>query len=411
MALVNEHFLKLQSNYLFSDIAKKVNSFKITHPKQKIIRMGIGDVTQPLAPAVIEAMHKAVDEMASKETFHGYGPEQGYPFLIDAIIKNDYESIGVSLEPSEVFISDGAKSDCGNIGDLLRHDNSIGVTDPVYPVYIDSNVMSGRTGTWENGIWSDVVYIPCTAENQFVPELPSRRVDIIYLCYPNNPTGTTLTKEELKKWVNYALANDCLIMYDSAYEAYIQDPNIPHSIYEIKGAKKVAIEFRSFSKTAGFTGVRCGYTIVPKELNAFTLAGERVPLNRMWNRRQCTKFNGTSYIVQKAAAAVFSEEGIHQCQENLEYYRENARVITDTLSDLGIRFYGGVHSPYVWFECPKDMDSWTFFDYLLHEIQVVGTPGAGFGENGKRYFRLTSFGTYENTVEAMTRFQDLLETK
>ena len=252
MALINEHFLKLQNNYLFSDIAKKVNSFKVTHPKKKIIRMGIGDVTQPLAPAVIEAMHKAVDEMASKDTFHGYGPEQGYPFLIDAIIKNDYASRGIFLEPGEVFVSDGAKSDCGNIGDMLRHDNSIGVTDPVYPVYIDSNVMSGRTGTLENGKWSDVVYIPCTEANNFVPDLPSRRVDIIYLCYPNNPTGTTLTKEELKKWVNYALANDCLIMYDSAYEAYIQDPNIPHSIYEIKGAKKVAIEFRSFSKTAGF---------------------------------------------------------------------------------------------------------------------------------------------------------------
>ena len=259
MALINEHFLKLQNNYLFSDIAKKVNSFKVTHPKDKIIRMGIGDVTQPLAPAVIEAMHKAVEEMASKDTFHGYGPEQGYPFLIDAIIKNDYASRGVFIEPSEVFISDGAKSDCGNIGDMLRHDNSIGVTDPVYPVYIDSNVMSGRTGVLENGKWSDVVYIPCTEENNFVPDLPSRRVDILYLCYPNNPTGTTLTKDELKKWVNYALANDVLIMYDSAYEAYIQDPNIPHSIYEIKGAKKVAIEFRSFSKTAGFTGIRCGY--------------------------------------------------------------------------------------------------------------------------------------------------------
>ena len=276
MALVNEHFLKLQSSYLFSDIAKKVNGFKVTHPKAKVIRMGIGDVTQPLAPAVIEAMHKAVDELASKETFHGYGPEQGYSFLIDAIIKNDYASRGISLEPSEVFISDGAKSDCGNIGDILRHDNSIGVTDPVYPVYIDSNVMSGRTGYLENGRWSDVVYIPCTAENNFVPDLPSRRVDIIYLCYPNNPTGTTLSKKELKKWVNYALANDAIIMYDSAYEAYIQDPEIPHSIYEIKGAKKVAIEFRSFSKTAGFTGVRCGYTIVPKELHAFTLTGERV---------------------------------------------------------------------------------------------------------------------------------------
>ena len=309
MALINEHFLKLQNSYLFSDIAKKVNTFKVTHPKEKIIRMGIGDVTQPLAPAVIEAMHKAVDEMAHKETFHGYGPEQGYSFLIDTIIKHDYASRGVTIEPGEVFISDGAKSDCGNIGDILRHDNSIGVTDPVYPVYIDANVMSGRTGTLVDDRWSDIVYIPCTAENNFIPSLPSRRVDIIYLCYPNNPTGTTLSKEELKKWVNYALANDAIIMYDSAYEAYIQDPAIPHSIYEIKGAKKVAIEFRSFSKTAGFTGVRCGYTIVPKELEGYTLDGRKAFLNKLWNRRQCTKFNGTSYITQRGAEAIYTPEG------------------------------------------------------------------------------------------------------
>ena len=407
MALVNEHFLKLQSNYLFSDIAKKVNSFKITHPKQKIIRMGIGVVTPPRAPAVIEAMHKAVDEMASKETFHGYGPEQGYPFLIDAIIKNDYESIGVSLEPSEVFISDGAKSDCGNIGDLLRHDNSIGVTDPVYPVYIDSNVMSGRTGTWENGIWSDVVYIPCTAKNQFVPELPSRRVDIIYLCYPNNPTGTTLTKEELKKWVNYALANDAIIMYDSAYEAYIQDPTIPHSIYEIKGAKKVAIEFRSFSKTAGFTGVRCGYTVIPKEVSATTLKGERVFLNKLWHRRQCTKFNGTSYITQRGAEAVYSPEGKKQIRQTINYYMNNAKVIYDGLKAAGYSVSGGVNAPYIWLKTPDKMTSWEFFDYLLANANVVGTPGSGFGPSGEGYFRLTAFGTYENTVEAIERIKAL----
>ena len=407
MALINEHFLKLQNNYLFSDIAKKVNSFKVTHPKKKIIRMGIGDVTQPLAPAVIEAMHKAVDEMASKDTFHGYGPEQGYPFLIDAIIKNDYASRGIFLEPGEVFVSDGAKSDCGNIGDMLRHDNSIGVTDPVYPVYIDSNVMSGRTGTLENGKWSDVVYIPCTEANNFVPDLPSRRVDIIYLCYPNNPTGTTLTKEELKKWVNYALANDCLIMYDSAYEAYIQDPNIPHSIYEIKGAKKVAIEFRSFSKTAGFTGVRCGYTIVPKELNAFTLAGERVPLNRMWNRRQCTKFNGTSYITQRGAEAVYSPEGKEQVRKTIDYYMANARIMRESLQSCGLRVYGGENAPYIWLKAPKGMTSWEFFDYLLENANVVGTPGSGFGPSGETYFRLTAFGSYENTVEAIRRIQAL----
>ena len=405
MALVNEHFLKLQSNYLFSDIAKKVNSFKITHPKQKIIRMGIGDVTQPLAPAVIEAMHKAVDEMASKETFHGYGPEQGYPFLIDAIIKNDYESIGVSLEPSEVFISDGAKSDCGNIGDLLRHDNSIGVTDPFYPVYIDSNVMSGRTGTWENGIWSDVVYIPCTAENQFVPELPSRRVDIIYLCYPNNPTGTTLTKEELKKWVNYALANDAIIMYDSAYEAYIQDPTIPHSIYEIKGAKKVAIEFRSFSKTAGFTGVRCGYTVIPKEVSATTLKGERVFLNKLWHRRQCTKFNGTSYITQRGAEAVYSPEGKKQIRQTINYYMNNAKLMKEGLEACGLQVYGGTNAPYLWVKTPDGLSSWKFFEKLLYEVFIVSTPGVGFGPSGEGYLRLTAFGDHDDTIEAIQRIQ------
>ena len=408
MALINEHFLKLQNNYLFSDIAKKVNSFKVTHPKKKIIRMGIGDVTQPLAPAVIEAMHKAVDEMASKDTFHGYGPEQGYPFLIDAIIKNDYASRGIFLEPGEVFVSDGAKSDCGNIGDMLRHDNSIGVTDPVYPVYIDSNVMSGRTGTLENGKWSDVVYIPCTEANNFVPDLPSRRVDIIYLCYPNSPTGTTLTKEELKKWVNYALANDCLIMYDSAYEAYIQDPNIPHSIYEIKGAKKVAIEFRSFSKTAGFTGVRCGYTIVPKELNAFTLAGERVPLNRMWNRRQCTKFNGTSYITQRGAEAVYSPEGKEQVRKTIDYYMANARIMRESLQSCGLRVYGGENAPYIWLKTPDGLSSWKFFDKLLYEVNIVGTPGVGFGPGGEGFLRLTAFGDRDDTLEAMSRLKKWL---
>lgn len=405
MALVNEHFLKLQSNYLFSDIAKKVNSFKVTHPKQKIIRMGIGDVTQPLAPAVIEAMHKAVDEMASRETFHGYGPEQGYPFLIDTIIKNDYESIGVSLEPCEVFISDGAKSDCGNIGDLLRHDNSIGVTDPVYPVYIDSNVMAGRTGTWENGTWSDVVYIPCTAENKFIPELPSRRVDIIYLCYPNNPTGTTLTKEELKKWVNYALANDAIIMYDSAYEAYIQDPNIPHSIYEIKGAKKVAIEFRSFSKTAGFTGVRCGYTVVPKEVSATTLKGERVFLNKLWLRRQCTKFNGTSYITQRGAEAVYSPEGKEQVRQTINYYMDNAQLMKEGLEACGLQVYGGENAPYLWVKTPDGLSSWKFFEKLLYEVYIVSTPGVGFGPSGEGYLRLTAFGDHKDTIEAIQRIQ------
>lgn len=405
MALVNEHFLKLQSSYLFSDIAKKVNSFKVTHPKSKIIRMGIGDVTQPLVPAVIEAMHKAVDEMAHKETFHGYGPEQGYPFLIDAIIKNDYESLGIFIEPGEVFISDGAKSDCGNIGDMLRHDNSIGVTDPVYPVYIDSNVMAGRTGICMDGKWTDVVYIPCTAENQFVPQLPSRRVDIIYLCYPNNPTGTTLTKDQLKKWVNYALDNDAIIMYDSAYEAYIKDANIPHSIYEIKGAKKVAIEFRSFSKTAGFTGVRCGYTVVPKELKAYTLSGDPVSLNKLWLRRQSTKFNGTSYITQRGAEAVYSPEGKAQIRATIDYYMKNASIMKEGLEQCGLKVYGGTNAPYLWVKAPDGLTSWKFFEKLLYEVYIVSTPGVGFGPSGEGYLRLTAFGDRDETIEAIGRIK------
>lgn len=407
MALINEHFLKLQSNYLFSDIAKKVNSFKVVHPNEKIIRMGIGDVTQPLAPAVIEAMHKAVDEMAHKETFHGYGPEQGYSFLIDAIIKNDYASRGIKIEPSEVFVSDGAKSDCGNIGDILRHDNTIGVLDPVYPVYLDSNTMSGRTGIMINGKWSDVVYMPCTEENNFVPSLPNRRVDIIYLCYPNNPTGTTLSREELSKWVKYALKNQCVIMYDSAYEAYIQDPSVPHSIYEIKDAKKVAIEFRSFSKTAGFTGVRCGYTVVPKEVKAYTFSGEAIELNHMWNRRQCTKFNGTSYITQRGAEAVYSEEGKKQIKEVIDYYMTNASIILDGLKRCGFKAYGGENAPYVWLKTPNGESSWKFFDHLLHDAKVVTTPGVGFGPSGEGFVRLTAFGDREETIEAMDRIRRL----
>ena len=409
MALVNKQFLKLQNSYLFSDIAKKVNSFKVTHPKDKIIRMGIGDVTQPLAPAVIEAMHKAVDELAHKESFHGYGPEQGYPFLIDAIIKNDYESLGVFIEPSEVFISDGAKSDCGNIGDMLRHDNSIGVTDPVYPVYIDSNVMAGRTGICIDGKWTDVVYIPCTAENNFVPQLPSRKVDIIYLCYPNNPTGTTLTKEELKKWVDYALENDAIIMYDSAYEAYIRDKNVPHSIYEIKGAKKVAIEFRSFSKTAGFTGVRCGYTIVPKELNAYTLSGDPVSLNKLWLRRQCTKFNGTSYITQRGAEAIYTPEGKAQVRATIDYYMKNASIMKEGLEQCGLKVYGGTNAPYLWVKTPDGLTSWKFFEKLLYEVYIVGTPGVGFGPSGEGYLRLTAFGDRDETIEAIERIKQWMK--
>ena len=405
MALVNEHFLKLPNNYLFSDIAKKVNAFKVSHPKTDLIRLGIGDVTRPLPQASIEAMHKAVDELANKETFHGYGPEQGYDFLIDAVIRNDYAPRGVYLEPGEVFISDGAKSDTGNIGDILRHDNSIGVTDPIYPVYIDSNVMCGRAGILEDGRWSNVVYLPCLSENNFVPEIPDRRIDILYLCYPNNPTGTVISKAELKKWVNYALENDTLILYDAAYEAYIQDPDIPHSIYEIKGAKKVAIEFRSFSKTAGFTGVRCGYTVVPKELTAATLEGERIPLNRMWNRRQCTKFNGTSYITQRGAEAIYTPEGKKQVKAIIQYYMANARIMKEALESTGLKVFGGENAPYLWVKTPGEVNSWKFFEQMLYEANVVGTPGVGFGPSGEGYIRLTAFGERADCEEAMKRIR------
>ena len=408
MALVNEHFLKLPNNYLFSDIAKKVNAFKVSHPKTDLIRLGIGDVTRPLPQASIEAMHKAVDELANKETFHGYGPEQGYDFLIDAVIRNDYAPRGVYLEPGEVFISDGAKSDTGNIGDILRHDNSIGVTDPIYPVYIDSNVMCGRAGILEDGRWSNVVYLPCLSENNFVPEIPDRRIDILYLCYPNNPTGTVISKAELKKWVNYALENDTLILYDAAYEAYIQDPDIPHSIYEIKGAKKVAIEFRSFSKTAGFTGVRCGYTVVPKELTAATLEGERIPLNRMWNRRQCTKFNGTSYITQRGAEAIYTPEGKKQVKAIIQYYMANARIMKEALESTGLTVFGGENAPYLWVKTPGEVNSWKFFEQMLYEANVVGTPGVGFGPSGEGYIRLTAFGERADCEEAMKRIRKWL---
>ena len=408
MALVNEHFLKLPNNYLFSDIAKKVNAFKVSHPKTDLIRLGIGDVTRPLPQASIKAMHKAVDELANKETFHGYGPEQGYDFLIDAVIRNDYTPRGVYLEPGEVFISDGAKSDTGNIGDILRHDNSIGVTDPIYPVYIDSNVMCGRAGILEDGRWSNVVYLPCLSENNFVPEIPDRRIDILYLCYPNNPTGTVISKAELKKWVNYALENDTLILYDAAYEAYIQDPDIPHSIYEIKGAKKVAIEFRSFSKTAGFTGVRCGYTVVPKELTAATLEGERIPLNRMWHRRQCTKFNGTSYITQRGAEAIYTPEGKKQVKAIIQYYMANARIMKEALESTGLKVFGGENAPYLWVKAPGEVSSWKFFEQMLYEANVVGTPGVGFGPSGEGYIRLTAFGERADCEEAMKRIRKWL---
>ena len=407
MALVNEHFLKLPNNYLFADIAKKVNVFKVTHPKNKLISLGIGDVTQPLCPAVVDAMHKAVDEMAVKESFRGYGPEQGYDFLREAILKNDFRPRGIHLDIDEVFVNDGAKSDTGNFQELIRWDNSIGVTDPIYPVYIDSNVMIGRAGVLQEGKWSNVVYMPCTAENNFTPQIPEQQhVDVIYLCYPNNPTGTVISREELKKWVNYALKNDILIFYDAAYQAYITDPDIPHSIYEIRGAKKCAIEFRSFSKTAGFTGVRCGYTIVPKEVTAATLNGERISLNHLWNRRQCTKFNGTSYISQKAAEATYSPEGKEQVRTTVGYYMQNAAKMRSTLAKLGFQVYGGVNAPYIWMKTPEGMGSWQFFDELLYGANVVCTPGVGFGPSGEGYVRFTAFGSHESTAEALRRIEN-----
>jgi len=410
MALINEHFLKLSNNYLFADIAKKVNAFKVGHPQARVISLGIGDVTQPLCPAVIEAMHKAVDEMSRKETFRGYGPEQGYLFLREAIIKNDFAPRGIKLEPGEIFINDGAKSDTGNISELVRWDNSFGVTDPIYPVYIDSNVMNGRAGVrGDDGKWSNVTYMPCTAENNFTPQIPDHRVDIIYLCYPNNPTGTVITKEELKKWVNYALKNDTLIFYDAAYQAYIQDPEIPHSIYEIKGAKKVAIEFHSYSKTAGFTGVRCGYTVVPNELTAATIDGDRIALNHFWDRRQCTKFNGTSYISQRAAEAIYTPEGKEQTKAVIDYYMTNAKIMHQTLTRLGIEVYGGVNAPYLWVKTPRGEGSWRFFEQMLYDAQVVCTPGVGFGPSGEGYVRLTAFGNREDCEEAMARIEKWLE--
>ncbi len=406
MALINEHFLKLPGNYLFQDIAKRVKAYKVSHPKKRVISLGIGDVTRPLCPAVIEAMHKAVEEMATQATFRGYGPERGYDFLREAIIKNDYLTRGVHLDKDEIFVNDGAKSDTGNIQEIVRWDNNIGVTDPIYPVYIDSNVMIGRAGVFENGKWSNVAYMPCTAENDFVPQIPDHRVDMIYLCYPNNPTGTVLRKEELRKWVNYALRNDSIIFYDAAYEAYIQDEDIPHSIYEIRGARKVAIEFRSYSKTAGFTGVRCGYTVVPKELTASTIDGRRIALNQIWDRRQSTKFNGTSYISQRAAEAIYTPEGKEQVKATIAYYMENACIMRTELTKLGFQVFGGENAPYLWVKTPNNTPSWKFFEEMLYGASVVCTPGVGFGPSGEGYVRLTSFGEREDCIEAMKRIKE-----
>lgn len=404
MYQINDNFQKLPGSYLFSTIAKKVNAYTQAHPDKKIIRLGIGDVTQPLAPAIIEALHKAVDEMGHAETFHGYAPELGYDFLRTAIVKNDYQARGCDIEADEIFVSDGAKSDSADIQELFAQDVKIAVCDPVYPVYVDSNVMAGRTGTYDPDTqkWSNVIYMPCTSENDFVPEFPQETPDIIYLCLPNNPTGTTITKDQLQAWVDYANKEGALIIYDGAYEAYITEDNVAHSIYECRGAKTCAIELKSFSKNAGFTGVRLGYTVVPKELKC-----GGVSLHDMWARRHGTKFNGAPYIVQRAGEAVYSETGKAQLKEQVAYYMKNAAAIKNGLKEAGYTVFGGVNAPYIWLKTPQNMNSWEFFDYLLENANVVGTPGSGFGPSGEGYFRLTAFGTYENTVAALERIKNL----
>lgn len=408
---INDNFTLLAESYLFSEVAKRINAYKEAHPEVDIIRMGIGDVTRPLCKAAIEAMHKAVDDQADSSTFHGYGPEQGYAFLREAIVENDYRARGIDMDADEIFVSDGAKSDTGNIGDILARGNRVAVTDPVYPVYVDTNVMGGRAGVLDtDGCWSNIIYLPVTAENGFVPALPSEVPDMIYLCYPNNPTGTTLTREQLKVWVDYARAHHSLILFDSAYETFIRQDDVPHSIYEIEGAKEVAIEFRSFSKTAGFTGVRCGYTVVPKALKGADSKGEMVSLNHLWNRRQCTKFNGASYISQRAAAAIYTPEGKLQTRETVDYYLRNAEVLRQGLLDAGFKVFGGTNAPYVWIKTPDETTSWEFFDILLDRCHVAGTPGSGFGPSGEGYIRLTAFNTYENTVEAIDRIKKVFST-
>ena len=419
MMKINENYLNLSENYLFADIAKRVKAFKMQAPDADVISLGIGDVTQPLAPAVVEALHKAADEMATATTFRGYGPERGYDFLREAIVTHDFRARGIDIEADEVFVSDGAKSDIGNFQELLSPECVVAVTDPVYPVYVDSNVMAGRR----------TVALPCTAENGFVPELPSEHVDVIYLCYPNNPTGTTLNKEQLKVWVDYAISEEALILYDAAYEAYIQSKDVPHSIYEIPGAKQCAVEFHSYSKTAGFTGIRCGYTVVPKALLPAPPVGRRAAsqlsskdedvlpptggareglLNALWNRRQSTKFNGTSYLAQRAAEAIYTPEGKVQIKATIAYYMENARLMREALTAMGFKVYGGVDAPYLWVSTPKGMTSWELFDWMLHSAHVVCTPGAGFGGQGEGFMRLTAFGTHENTEKALERIRQTL---
>jgi LL-diaminopimelate aminotransferase len=408
MAQINENYLQLPGAYLFSEIARKIGKYQSKNPDAAIIRLGIGDVTRPLVPAVVAGLHQAADEMAGEKSFRGYGPEQGYSFLIQKIIEHDFRPRGVELEADEVFVSDGAKCDTGNFQELFGVDNIVAVTDPVYPVYVDSNVMAGRSGALgPDERYQKIVYLPCTAANGLKPELPRTKTDLIYLCFPNNPTGMTLTKAELQLWVDYARQNRSIILFDAAYEAFIQEPEIPHSIYEIEGAKEVAIEFRSFSKTAGFTGTRCAYTVVPKTVMAYDSSGQPHSLNKLWLRRQTTKFNGVSYPVQAAAAAVYSPAGQQQIREVIRFYLTNAQIIREGLQKLGFTIYGGVNAPYIWLKTPGPLSSWEFFDKLLNEVQVVGTPGSGFGPSGEGYFRLTAFGSRENTERAMERIKGL----
>lgn len=409
MARINDNFLKLKAGYLFPEIARRVNAFTTANPDARVIKLGIGDVTEPLPAAIVEAMHKALDEMASRETFRGYGPEQGYAFLREAIATNDYKSRNCDVTADEIFVSDGSKCDCGNILDILGHGNTIAIADPVYPVYVDTNVMAGNTGEAdESGRYAGIVYLPATAENEFTPDLPDSRVDLVYLCYPNNPTGTVASKEYLARWVEYAKANDALILFDAAYEAFITDPAIPHSIYEIDGARDVAIEFRSFSKNAGFTGTRCAFTVVPKGLKGTTASGERQELHPLWNRRQSTKFNGVSYIVQRGAEAAYSSEGQEQIRSLVSFYLENASRLREGLSQAGIEVHGGVNAPYIWLKTPDGLSSWDFFDRLLTKAHLVGTPGSGFGASGEGYFRLSAFNSRANVEQAVERFRNAL---
>jgi len=408
MIHINENYFKLQAGYLFPEIGRRVREFQKANPQADIIKMGIGDVTQPLAPSVIRAFHEGVDEMSKVETFKGYSPEQGYDFLREAIANNEYLSRGADIHPDEIFISDGSKCDTGNILEIFGNNNIIAVQDPVYPVYVDTCVMAGRTGNYqENGYYDGLVYLPCTSENGFIPEIPKERVDIIFLCYPNNPTGTVASKTELKKWVDYALKNKSVILFDAAYEAYISDPDIPHTIYEIEGAREVAIEFRSFSKTAGFTGTRCAYTIIPKNLVATTSNGVEEAVHPLWFRRQATKFNGVSYPVQKAAAAIFTPEGKNEIKSTISYYMNNAGILREKLTKLGFQVFGGKDAPYVWVNSNRGIRSWDLFDKLLKEANVVGTPGSGFGPSGEGYFRFSSFATHENVLNAMDRLNNL----